>query len=106
MPRVAFGTAGLPRGAGHEAVVAMAFAAGFRSFDTAQAQEWYDEAAVARALNATGAPRSALFVTTKVHPRDLGYDATLKAVPPPPCSLSLSYLFLSFHFFLSLVFSG
>jgi diketogulonate reductase-like aldo/keto reductase len=82
MPRVAFGTAGLPRGSGHEAVVAMAFNAGFRSFDTAQAYEWYDEGAVARALNATGAPRSSLFVTTKIHPRDLGYEATLKAVGP------------------------
>lgn len=86
MPRVAFGTAGLPRGAGHEAVVATAFNAGFRSFDTAQAYEWYDEGAVARALNASGAPRSSLFVTTKVHPRDLGYEATLKAVRGDPLS--------------------
>jgi len=80
MPRVAFGTAGLPRGGGHEAVVTTALNAGFRSFDTAQAYEWYDEAAVARAFNASGVPRSSLFVTTKVHPRDLGYEATLKAV--------------------------
>ena len=86
MPRVAFGTAGLPRGSGHEAVVTTALNSGFRSFDTAQAYEWYDEAAVARAFNASGVPRSSLFVTTKVHPRDLGYDATLKAVRNSTCS--------------------
>ena len=75
MPRVSFGTAALPRGRGHERVIAAAAGAGFRAFDTAQATEWYDEASVARALNATGLPRSAFFVTTKLHPRDLGYTA-------------------------------
>ena len=84
MPRVAFGTAALPRGEGHEAVISAALDAGFRSFDTAMAREWYDETSVARALNASGLPRSELFVTTKIHPR-FGYlnplNAMLSAVP-------------------------
>ena len=49
MPRVSFGTAALPRGRGHERVIAAAVRAGVRAFDTAQASEWYDEASVARA---------------------------------------------------------
>ena len=80
MPRVSFGTAALPRGRGHERVIAAAVRAGFRSFDTAQATEWYDEASVARALNGSGVPREAFFVTTKLHPRDLGYGAAKAAV--------------------------
>jgi diketogulonate reductase-like aldo/keto reductase len=48
------------------AVVSAALDAGFRSFDTAMAREWYDERAVARALNASGLPRAELFISTKV----------------------------------------
>jgi diketogulonate reductase-like aldo/keto reductase len=80
MPRIAFGTAGLPRGASHEGVITAAVLAGFRSFDTAQATEWYDEAAVGNALNSSGVPRSELFVTTKIHPRDMTYDRTVAAL--------------------------
>mmetsp|Transcript_66817 Transcript_66817/g.150927 ORF Transcript_66817/g.150927 Transcript_66817/m.150927 type:complete len:338 (+) Transcript_66817:24-1037(+) len=80
MPRISFGTAGLPRGEGHESVIRDALAAGFRAFDTARAQEWYDEAALAKALNDSGVPRSQLFVTTKIHPRDFGYEETRAAV--------------------------
>ena len=80
MPRVSFGTAALPRGRGHERIIAAALDAGFRSFDTAQATEWYDEVAVASTLNASRLPRSHFFVTTKLHPRDLGYDAAKIAI--------------------------
>mmetsp|Transcript_50055 Transcript_50055/g.98906 ORF Transcript_50055/g.98906 Transcript_50055/m.98906 type:complete len:439 (+) Transcript_50055:8-1324(+) len=80
MPRVAFGTAGLPRGESHEKIISAAIEAGFRSFDTAQATEWYDETAVAKALNSSGVPRSEFFITTKIHPRDLTYDRTAAAL--------------------------
>jgi len=92
MPRVSFGTAGLPRGDGHVAVVSAALDAGFRSFDTAMAREWYDERAVAKALNGSRVPRSALFITTKVHPRDLGFDATKKAVAESLAMFGTDYI--------------
>ncbi|CAM9544671.1 unnamed protein product [Ascophyllum nodosum] len=98
VPRIGFGTAGL--GHATEESVSLALAAGYRQIDTAQAQEWYQEDAVGRALKrATGVEqkttpvegeggdavaaegrvwlpsgvplsRGDVFVTTKIHPRD------------------------------------
>lgn len=64
MPLVGFGCAGL--GSRGEEAVLHALQAGFRHVDTAQATEWYDEAAVGRAIRRSGVPRDELFVTTKV----------------------------------------
>jgi methylglyoxal/glyoxal reductase len=80
MPRVSLGTAGLPRGAGQRTVIQTAIEQGFRAFDTARATEWYDEQSVAQALQESGIPRAEFFVTTKVHPRDLGEASTRRAV--------------------------
>eukprot|EP00750_Incisomonas_marina_P030240 INCI7433.1.p1 GENE.INCI7433.1~~INCI7433.1.p1 ORF type:complete len:188 (+),score=34.84 INCI7433.1:62-625(+) len=82
-PAVSFGTAGL--GSRTETVVGMALAEGFRGLDTAQAKEWYDEAAVGRALRTAFAEgvissRKDVFVTTKMHSRDHGYDSTRQRV--------------------------
>ena len=72
--RVSYGTAG-----GINVVdVRYALDCGFSSFDTAMAEEWYDEDAVALAL-AERVPRAEVFVTSKVHPRDLGYSLTRAA---------------------------
>ena len=54
-----------------ERAVAAALEAGVRHLDTAGADEWYDEAAVGRAVRASGVGWGDLWVTTKVHPRDL-----------------------------------
>ena len=43
-----------------------------RLFDTAQAAEWYDEQAVARAIAASSVPRAEFVIVTKLHPRDHG----------------------------------
>ena len=56
--------------------VELAFKAGFRAFDTAIAAEWYDERAVAEGLR--GQKRGTLWITTKIHPRDLGYERTME----------------------------
>ncbi|CAM9556010.1 unnamed protein product [Ectocarpus sp. 12 AP-2014] len=96
IPRIGFGTAGL--GQATEEAVAVALTAGYRHIDTAQAQEWYREEAVGRALKqatltetdlspreeegesftetsgATLLPREHVFVTTKIHPRDYGAE--------------------------------
>ncbi len=74
MPRVGFGTAGLGDGTG--AAVRAALAAGYRLLDSAQAREWYREDLAGEALHTASVPRTALFLTTKVHPRHLGRNAT------------------------------
>lgn len=76
MPRVGFGCAGR-LGAD---VLGEALRAGYRAFDTAQAWEWYDEPRLGEAIAASDVPRSALFITTKVHPRDFGPSATPAAL--------------------------
>ena len=45
--------------------------------DSAQA---YDEEQVGEALQESGIPRGEVFIVSKVHPRFLGYDETLKSV--------------------------
>ena len=77
MPVVGFGCAGqLSRGP-----IGLALEQGYRLFDTSQATEWYLEAELGEALRASSVPRSELFITTKLHPRDLGESSTLEAFP-------------------------
>ena len=78
MPRVGFGTAGLGERTGE--AVRSALAAGYRLLDSAQAREWYREDLVGEALAATALPREDVFVTTKIHPRHLGYEQTAARV--------------------------
>ena len=88
MPMVGFGCAGqLGRTAlGH------ALAAGYMLFDTAQATEWYAEPELGAAIRASNVSRESLFLTSKLHPRDLGEQSTLKAFPRSLASLGTSYL--------------
>lgn len=48
-----------------------------RMIDSAQA---YNEEQVGTALEESGLPREEVFITSKVHPRFLGYDETLQSV--------------------------
>ena len=51
-----------------------------RLFDTAQAKEWYNEDDLGTALRQhPEVPRNELFLTTKMHPRDHGYERTMNA---------------------------
>ncbi len=72
-----FGTWPL-EGTACEAAVEAALEAGYRSIDTATM--YGNEAEVGRALAASGLPRDALFVTTKVRPDDFAADRFLPAV--------------------------
>ena len=74
MPLIGFGTAAL--GGETAEAVAQAHAAGYRHFDSAQAREWYREDLVGAGLAAAGARRERVWLTSKLHPRHLGYDAT------------------------------
>ena len=88
MPLVGFGCAGRlgrhPLGDG--------ISAGYELFDTSQAAEWYDEAELGAAVNASAVPREQLFLTSKLHPRDLGEDSTLRAFPTSLTRLKTTYV--------------
>lgn len=60
--------------------VRAALAIGYRFIDTAQAYQWgYHEDEVGAAIHSSGVPREDLFIQTKIHPEDLGYNATRRA---------------------------
>ena len=54
---------------------------GYALFDTSQASEWYLEEELGVALAMSSVNRSAVFLTSKLHPRDLGEQSTLRAFP-------------------------
>ncbi|HJR90478.1 MAG TPA: aldo/keto reductase [Aeromicrobium sp.] len=76
MPIVGFGVYQIPPD-DTERAVSEALAAGYRSIDTAEA--YRNEAAVGRAIAASGIPRDELFVTTKVWISHAGESATAEA---------------------------
>ena len=89
MPTVGFGCAGYVR----KPALLEALAAGYRLFDTAQATEWYLEDELGAALaEAPHVNRSELFLTSKLHPRDLGEQPTLDAFPRSLARLRTTYL--------------
>lgn len=76
MPMLGFGTWELRREA--ERAVAMALETGYRHIDTAAM--YRNEAAVGRAVRASGVARSEVFVTTKIWNSDHGYARSRKAL--------------------------
>lgn len=88
MPMVGFGCAGYVR----KPALLDALSVGYRLFDTAQAHEWYLEEEVGDAIAEGHVNRSALFLTSKLHPRDLGASRTLEAFPDSLRRLRTTYL--------------
>src|SRR3954451_17415149 len=76
MPVLGFGVYAVPAEE-TERVVTDALAAGYRHLDTAAAYE--NEAAVGRAIAASGIPRDELFLTTKLWISDAGEDNARRA---------------------------
>lgn len=77
MQKIGFGTAGLKP---HTAeVVKMALDMGVRLIDTAQAQEWYDEAGVGDGVSEYeydhGLTDDDIMIVTKIHPRSYSFTA-------------------------------
>ena len=68
MPRVGYGCAGKASAR----YVERALREGVRLIDTAQADEWYDEAAAADGLRASGVAGKSVTVVTKLHPKNHG----------------------------------
>lgn len=73
-----------------ERCVADAVDAGYRLFDTACV--YGNEENLGNALKSCGMPRSELFVTSKVWTKDIGYDATRKALELSLKKLQTDYL--------------
>jgi diketogulonate reductase-like aldo/keto reductase len=73
-----------------ERAVSSALEAGYRLIDTASV--YGNEAAVGRAIAASGVPRDELFVTTKVANADQGYNSTKDALAASLERLGLDYV--------------
>ena len=89
IPGVGFGTWKTPASQA-AASVAAALAAGYRHIDTATA--YHNEQAVGEAVAASGIPRGALFLTTKLWNPDQGYRSTLAACDRSLCALGTDYV--------------
>ena len=89
MPVLGLGVAGLPEDDTERAVSA-ALQAGYRLIDTASA--YGNEAAVGRAIAASGIPRDELFISTKVATADQGYNSAKEALAASLERLGLDYV--------------
>lgn len=89
MPILGFGVYQIPPD-DTERAVSEALAAGYRSIDTAEA--YRNEAAVGRAISASGIGRDELFVTTKVWISHAGEAATAEAYERSLGRLDLDYV--------------
>ena len=73
-----------------EQAVSTALEIGYRLIDTASAYE--NEAAVGRAIAASGIPRAEIFVTTKLATRDQGFGSAQEAIKASLERLGLDYV--------------
>ncbi len=89
MPVIGLGVAELSDDETERAVSA-ALEAGYRSIDTASA--YGNEAAVGRAIAASGVPRDELFVTTKLATADQGFQSSQDALKASLERLGLDYV--------------
>ncbi|MEO9226744.1 MAG: aldo/keto reductase [Gemmatimonadaceae bacterium] len=89
VPAIGFGTYPLKGDEGALAVAA-AIGAGYRLIDTAV--NYQNEDAVGRGVAASGLPREAVQVTTKLPGRDHGYDETLASFERSLDALGVDYL--------------
>eukprot|EP00899_Mesostigma_viride_P020562 jgi/Mesvir1/28507/Mv06276-RA.1 len=90
VPIIGFGTAGFA-GETKEAVKT-ALHVGYRMLDTAEGRAWYRQDLVGEAIAESGVPRSQIFIISKVHPENLGYDTTIERVRVMLKELRTSYL--------------
>ncbi|CAO3600794.1 unnamed protein product [Absidia cylindrospora] len=90
IPCVGFGV--YQSGAGKEAQDAVKWAldAGYRHIDTATV--YRNEGDVGIALKNSQIPREEVFITTKLHQRDQGYDSAIAALETSLTKLQLSYV--------------
>lgn len=90
MPRLGLGVWRTEPGDQTERAVAAAFAAGYRSIDTASLYK--NEADVGRAIRSSGIARDDVFVTTKVWNSEQGYESTLASFEASLNRLEMNYV--------------
>ncbi|HET9127430.1 MAG TPA: aldo/keto reductase [Propionibacteriaceae bacterium] len=90
MPILGFGVFQIADPAECERAVSDALAAGYRSIDTAAS--YLNEAAVGRAIAASGVPREELFITTKLWVQDVAEGKARAAFERSLSRLGLDYL--------------
>lgn len=90
IPQIGFGTWQIPSGTVIRESVRSAFDAGYRHIDTAAA--YFNEEGVGQAIAESGLTRSELFITTKLHNEDHGYDLTMKGFEKSLKALGLDYV--------------
>lgn len=73
-----------------EQAVSWALEIGYRLIDTAAM--YNNEKEIGNAIRASGIPRNEIFLTTKVHNDDQGYDKTLKAFDDSQKKLNCDYI--------------
>jgi 2,5-diketo-D-gluconate reductase A len=89
IPQVGFGVYQIPRSKTTE-MVRKAFDVGYRLIDTAEA--YGNEKEVGRAVLESGLDRGQVFVTTKLHPQNHGYDSTIAAFEESLRNLRMEYI--------------
>ena len=101
IPKIGFGTWKIGGGSYPDpksdpkslAALQSALEIGYTHFDTAEMYaDGHTEELLGRAVRETGAQREDLFITTKVHPRNLKYDAVLKACENSLRRLNMDYI--------------
>ena len=90
IPCLGYGTWRMQDGAETVAAIQTALSLGYRHIDTAA--YYRNEASVGQALRASGLPREAVFLTSKVWVQDAGYDDTLRAFEHSRKALGLDYI--------------
>jgi diketogulonate reductase-like aldo/keto reductase len=92
IPCIGYGTAPAPEDRLSDASgpVLAALEAGYRHIDTAQMYE--NESGVGRAVAESGIPRSGLFLTSKLHNQNHGYESTMRSFERSLRALKTDYL--------------
>lgn len=90
MPRLGLGTYKSTQGGDVERSVTAALEIGYRSIDTASL--YANEEGIGAAIRASGVPRDAIFLTSKVWNSEQGYNTTLQAFDRSLKKLGTDYL--------------
>ncbi|NBK22651.1 MAG: aldo/keto reductase [Spirochaetia bacterium] len=90
IPVIGYGTWQIEDGREAYESVKYALESGYRHIDTAAA--YYNEASVGKAIRESGLARNEIFLTTKLHNNDHGYEATRRAFLASLSSLGTEYV--------------
>jgi diketogulonate reductase-like aldo/keto reductase len=89
MPTIGIGTYGLSKESAKD-IVMLALKLGYRHIETAPI--YMNEQAIGEAIKASGIPRDALFITSKIPPHVKTYDGTLRTAKRSLDALGVAYL--------------